>query len=146
MVRIAEVEFSIFPIDAFLRAALVGVVEELSFDLMIMSWKSRGAIFRAPFPLIKELFSSAILRLLDCVDFNPVLAFVAVVRLCEVDCFALGLGEQSWVQYEYDDGFLIILKGATPCECVLSDRTEEWWDGGEDIFPIYRRKYEFRGM
>lgn len=92
--RIAEVEFSILSLGAFLRAARVGVVERQSFDRMIPSFKSRGEILRVPFPLIKEWFSFGILWLLGRMEVNQVLVFVAIARLCEVEWSALG--EQSW--------------------------------------------------
>lgn len=53
--RIDEVRFSILSICAFLRAARVGVIEQLSFYRMKTSHKSRDAILRVPFSLIKRM-------------------------------------------------------------------------------------------
>lgn len=47
--------------------------------------------------LIIERFSFGMLYLLDRTDGNPVLDFVEMTRICEVDWFALG--EQDWFPY-----------------------------------------------
>lgn len=83
--RIAEIEFSVLSLEAFLRAARVGIFDQLSFDRMLTFCKSRDVILRVPIPLIKEWISFGILRLLNRMDVNPVLTFVAIARLCKVD-------------------------------------------------------------
>lgn len=62
---------------------------------------------------------------------NPVLAFVAIARLREVDWSALD--EQSWFPFENVDSILIILKGVAPLIRILPDGTGEWWDGEENF-------------
>lgn len=141
--RIAEIEFLILLLAAFLRAALVEVVERLSFDRMITSCKSCSAISPVSIPLIKEWFSFDILQLLGRMDVNPVLAFVATVHLCAVDRCALG--EQSLLSHDYEGGMLIILRGVEPFRCVLPDGTEERWTSCGEICPIYRKEYGSRG-
>lgn len=42
---IAEIEFYILLLAAFLRAALIGIVERLSVNLVITSRRAHGAIF-----------------------------------------------------------------------------------------------------
>lgn len=54
--RIEEEQFLIFSLGALLRAARVGAVEWLSFDLMIAFCKSRDAISRFTSLLIEEWF------------------------------------------------------------------------------------------
>lgn len=111
---------------------------------MVTSYKSRGAILRVPFLLIKKWFPFGFLRLLDTMDVNPVLAFVAIARLCETNWSALD--DQSWFSYEYDEGTLIILRGTELLKRILPDGTKEWRDGEEEIRPIYRKDYESCGM
>lgn len=82
--RIAEVEFFIWSLGAFLGVALVGVVVLLYFACMITSPKGRGAFLRDPFLLIKEWVSLNILRLPDRMDVNPVMAFVSNARHCKI--------------------------------------------------------------
>lgn len=81
--RIAEFEFSAFPLGAFLRAARAGVFELLSFDRMITFCKAHGAK-RVSFRLVKEWFPFGILRLLDPMDVSPVSVFVSIARLCKL--------------------------------------------------------------
>lgn len=107
--RIAEVEFSILSLGAFLLEARVGVLDRLSLARMITSCNGHGAILRVPFLLIKEWFSFGILRLLERIDANPLLAFFAIARLCEFDRSALG--DQWRFLYEYDEGMLIVEMG-----------------------------------
>lgn len=54
--RIAEIEISILLLSAFLRVARVGAVRRISFDCMITSCKSSGAILRVLLLLIKDGF------------------------------------------------------------------------------------------
>lgn len=77
-------------------------------------------------------------------DVNHVLAFAAIARLYEVDWS--GLVKQSRVPFEYDDGMLIIFKGAGPLKPVLSNGNEEWHNGSGNICPVYLKEYECRGM
>lgn len=56
---------------------------------MIMSCKGHGTILRAPSLLIKEGFFRETDRLHGSFGVNQVLAFVKILRLCEVDWTAL---------------------------------------------------------
>lgn len=56
VVWIAEEEFHILSLAAFLRAARVGVVERLLFDLLITPCKFHGPVLRGLFTLVKECF------------------------------------------------------------------------------------------
>lgn len=142
--RIAEIEFSILSLGAFLRATRVGVIERISFDSMVTSFKSCDAIIRVEFPFLKKWFNFGILRLLDRMYVNPVLVFVGIARFCGVDWSVLS--DQSLFSYEYDDGVLIILRETKPFKWILPHGTEEWLDEGEQISPICRKEYEFLGM
>lgn len=57
----------------------------LSFDQMISSSKSRGTIMPFPALMVNEYISFDILRFYGRTDGNPVLVFVAIPRLCEID-------------------------------------------------------------
>lgn len=137
--RIADVEFSVSLPVAFLRAALVEVVDLLSLDQMKRSRKSRGAVLRVPFPLIEGWFSFCILRLLVCMDAIPVFPSVSITRLWQVDWSAIW--EQSWFSDECDDVILIFLKVAPPLTRGLLDGTEQWRDVGDEICRIYFKNY-----
>lgn len=95
---IAEVLFSNLHLGVFVRVTRDGVVEGLSLDRMIPSCKSRGVILCVLYLFIKEWFSFGTLRQLNGMNVNPVLEFVAVELLCEVDWSALG--EQCWLPYD----------------------------------------------
>lgn len=41
---------------------------------------------------------------------------------------------------------LIILRGTESLKRILADGTEEWYKGGKEIYPIYCKEYESRGM
>lgn len=49
--------------------------------------------------IVKEWFNCGNQQLIDHMDVDPTLASVAVVRLCEVDRYALGL--HDWFPYSY---------------------------------------------
>lgn len=142
--RVEEIAFFILLLGVFLRVARAKVFGRLSFYRMITSCEARGTILRLPFPLIKEWFSFSILRLRDRMDVSPVLAFVAIVRLCEMNWSTLG--DHWWSPYEYDEDALIVWRETEPLKRIQADGTEKWHDGGEDILTIYRKKYESREM
>lgn len=142
--RIAEIDFSNLSPGAILQAARAGVVERLCFHRMINSYKSRGASREFRSHQLRNGFAFGNLRRLDGMAINPVLTFVAMARLCDVDWSALC--KPSCFPYEYDDGIAIILKEAGPLIRVLSDGPEEGQDSGEEICPIYRNEYESRGV
>lgn len=77
MVGQVAVEYSVLSVCASLRGARAGVVERLSFDRMVTFCKSCGALLRVLIPLIEERFLFGILRLLNRLDVDSALAFVA---------------------------------------------------------------------
>lgn len=69
---------------------------------------SRSAVLWVPFPLIDECVYVRVLPLFHWIYSNLVLTLVAIARFCEVDWSAFE--EQTWFQYECDDGCWIFLK------------------------------------
>lgn len=125
-----------------LRATHAGVVERLSFACMMTSCNGRGGMLRVPFLLIKKWVSLGILRLLDHIDIDSVLAFVAIARLCKVEVDWTALGDQLYFSYEYDKGVLVVLRVAEPLKCLLPNGTEVRYNGGKEIRWTYLKKYE----
>lgn len=107
---------------AFLRAAHVRVVERLPFDLIATVCASRGGSLRVLLRLVIKWFSFGILQLLDRLYFDPVLAIVAIARVCEVEWAALS--DRSRFLYEYCDGLIIAFKAGVPLKRVLLDGSE----------------------
>lgn len=97
--RIAEAEYSILSLWAFLRAAHVGVKAGLSFNRMATSCKFCGELLRIPMPLVLKWFSFGTLRLLDRLNVDLLLSLVPMVRVCDVSLSALS--NQSLFPYEY---------------------------------------------
>lgn len=89
---------------------------------MITSRKTNGGISRVLSQSIKEWFSFSVLWLLEYMDVNPVLGFVALVRLREDDRSASE--EQKWFPYEYKDVMIIFFKCAAPLKRVFWDTTK----------------------
>lgn len=69
-------------------------------------------------------------RLLDPLGAVPVLALVAIARVCEVDWSVLT--DQISIYYEYRHRFLISIKDSVPLKRVLLDGFEEWYDGTDE--------------
>lgn len=59
--------------------------------------------------LFKEWFAFGIMRLIECMDVDPTLAFVAVAGPYEVNWCSLGL--HDWISYECKTGKLFRVGG-----------------------------------
>lgn len=122
----------------------MGVLERLLLDHMLTSCKSRGAILQVSFSLIKEWVSLGISRISDRLYVDQALPFVAIARVCEVNCAALD--DQRSFPYEYNDGVLIVLMTRAPLKRILLDGTGESYDDGVETCPVYHKELESRSL
>lgn len=84
VVRGAELELSVLSFGAVLRAVCVGNVKRLSFSVLIDECDSQGVLIMVPIAMVKKWSGIGILRLIECVDVDPTLAFFAVASFYEV--------------------------------------------------------------
>lgn len=105
--QVAEVEISALALESFLHAFRTGPMKKLSFSRLDVTCKGTGVLIQVLSGNAQEWFDLDILVLLDPMNVNCVIAFIAVVRVDGVDWSALG--SQDWFPYVYDTGKLIFI-------------------------------------
>lgn len=139
---IAEVELSILSFGAFLQVVRIGPVKQFSFSRVIDECDGRCARMRVPDAMIKDWFDFEILWLTDRMDVDPILTFVAVVRLCEAYWYALG--SHDWFPYICKTGKLSRVSWSASMVRKLADGTEEKDAVNGPVHPTYREQFAKR--
>lgn len=77
-------------------------------------------------------------------EVDPVLAFVAVGRVTEVDWDAFK--DQDWFSYDYAKGKVVVLPAKLPMRRLSADGVEVREGGQPEAKPKYRQEFAKRGM
>lgn len=94
--------------------------------------------------MMKKWFDYGVQRLTKRTEVGPVLAFVAVIRFCEVNCDALG--SHDWFPYEHKTGKRSRVDRLALLVCMLTHGTDGKTAGTDGIGLIFSEGLDVRGM
>lgn len=91
---------SVLFFGAFFPAVSVGILLWLTLSLYIKECGGKGVLMCVPDAMIEKWLSYSILRLIDRMEVDPSLAFIALSCLCEFDWDAFRSSDQFSSEYK----------------------------------------------
>lgn len=87
--KVAEVEYNVSSLGAFLHSAQYCPAERLAYPWMVAGCEGGGALLRVSLCTIKSWYALGVCRLLRNIAVDPVLALVAIGRLMNINWEAI---------------------------------------------------------
>lgn len=142
--RLAEVEYVVLSLGAFLRTVEHGPASRLAHEQMVKACAGRGVLLPVPGSLIGQWFLPGLFAILRDMYVDPVLALLAIARCAEVNWDAKP--DLDWFRYKYDQAMISVLPALAPFRRV-SASDERIEDGGTPMrIPVNHPGFANRGM
>lgn len=107
---------------------------------MVGSSESFDALLPVSMLFVLMWFLFSIPWHLDRLNFDSMLARVAIARIRDLDWCALS--DHSWFPDKYRGGLMIVNKVSASLKRVLLDGSELWHDGGNEVCSVYCVEFE----
>lgn len=111
---------------------------------MVDGCEGNGVLLRVSLSSVKSWYRMGILRLIRNMEGDPVLAFVAVGRVTEIDWDAFE--DQDWFSYDDAEGKVVVLPTKPPMRRLSADGVEVHEGGQPELKPKYHKGFAEHGM
>lgn len=142
--KVAEVEYNMSFLSAFLRSARYGPPELLAYLRMVTRCEVGGALLLVPLCTIKSRYASGISRLLRYMVEVQNCLLVAIGRLTEI--YWVVMADQDWCPYNHYDGKIIVFPAGPPSVGRSASGFKVRETGCPEISPKFEKEVSHHKM